>query len=70
MSDNLNGRRPSTIADVRVAVIGAGLMGHSIAGVFAAAGARVSLHDPFPNALEAAPGRIPVSYTHLTLPTN
>jgi len=58
MSDNLNGRRPSTIADVRVAVIGAGLMGHSIAGVFAAAGARVSLHDPFPNDQANAPDAI------------
>src|ERR1700754_3115011 len=58
MSDNLNGRRPSTVRDVKVAVIGAGLMGHSIAGVFAAAGATVSLYDPFPGALDAAPARI------------
>jgi 3-hydroxybutyryl-CoA dehydrogenase len=58
MNDNLDGRRPSTVRDVRVAVIGAGLMGHSIAGVFAAAGASVSLYDPFPSALEAAPARI------------
>ena len=51
-------QRPGDMRDVRVAVIGAGLMGHSIAGVFAAAGSPVTLYDPVPAALEAAPGRI------------
>ncbi len=38
----------------RVAVIGAGTMGHGIAQVCAMAGYRVSLHDPFPGAVEKA----------------
>ena len=42
----------------RVAVIGAGLMGNGIAAVFAARGHEVSIHDPIPQALAAAPGRI------------
>lgn len=40
--------------DQRVAVIGAGTMGHGIAQVCAMAGYRVSLHDPFPGAVEKA----------------
>jgi 3-hydroxybutyryl-CoA dehydrogenase len=42
----------------RVAVIGAGLMGNGIAAVFAARGHEVSMHDPIPQALAAAQGRI------------
>jgi 3-hydroxybutyryl-CoA dehydrogenase len=42
----------------RVAVIGAGLMGHGIAQVFAAAGHPVALHDPDPGALASAPARV------------
>jgi len=42
----------------KVAVIGAGLMGHGIAQVFAAAGHQVSVYDPFPEALAAVPGRV------------
>jgi 3-hydroxybutyryl-CoA dehydrogenase len=41
-----------------VAVIGAGLMGHGIASIFAAAGHRVLLHDAFPKTLETAPQRV------------
>lgn len=41
-----------------MAVIGAGLMGHGIAQLLAAAGHPVALHDPDPRALEAAPERI------------
>jgi 3-hydroxybutyryl-CoA dehydrogenase len=41
-----------------VAVIGAGLMGHGIASIFAAAGHRVLVHDAFPKTLETAPQRI------------
>jgi 3-hydroxybutyryl-CoA dehydrogenase len=42
----------------RIAVIGAGLMGHGIAQVFAAHGHAVSLYDSNPAALSAAPGRV------------
>ena len=43
---------------MRISVIGAGLMGHGIAQIFAAAGHRVRVHDAFPKTLEAAPARI------------
>jgi 3-hydroxybutyryl-CoA dehydrogenase len=49
----------------RVAVIGAGLMGHGIAQVFACAGHPVAVHDPFPAALEALPGRIAANLRRL-----
>ncbi len=39
-------------------MIGAGLMGHGIAQIFAAAGYSVSLHDPVEEALAGAPERI------------
>jgi 3-hydroxybutyryl-CoA dehydrogenase len=42
----------------QIAVIGAGLMGHGIAYLFAAAGHPVRVHDPIPAALEALPERI------------
>src|SRR5512146_3312453 len=42
----------------RIAVIGAGLMGHGIAQIFAAAGHPVALHDSFAKLLESAPSRI------------
>jgi 3-hydroxybutyryl-CoA dehydrogenase len=41
-----------------ISVLGAGLMGHGIAYVFAAAGHRVALHDPNAEALRAAPSRL------------
>jgi 3-hydroxybutyryl-CoA dehydrogenase len=41
-----------------VAVIGAGLMGHGIAAIFAAAGHRVALHDPDARMLGSAKERI------------
>ena len=41
-----------------VAIIGAGLMGHGIAAIFAAGGHKVLLHDAFPKTLESAPQRI------------
>ena len=41
-----------------IAVIGAGLMGHGIAYIFAQAGHKVSLHDAHAPTLESAPGRI------------
>jgi 3-hydroxybutyryl-CoA dehydrogenase len=42
----------------KVAVVGAGLMGHGIAQVFAGAGWQVGIHDPFPEALAAVPDRV------------
>jgi 3-hydroxybutyryl-CoA dehydrogenase len=44
--------------NINVAVIGAGLMGHGLAQVFAVQGARVALHDPYPETLATAPSRI------------
>ncbi|HTJ94711.1 MAG TPA: 3-hydroxyacyl-CoA dehydrogenase NAD-binding domain-containing protein, partial [Pararobbsia sp.] len=43
---------------LEVAVIGAGLMGHGIAQVFAAAGYATTLHDPNATVLRAAPEHI------------
>jgi 3-hydroxybutyryl-CoA dehydrogenase len=42
----------------RVAIIGAGLMGHGIAQVFAVAGARVVVHDPVADALDSVRARV------------
>lgn len=47
-----------------VAIVGAGLMGHGIAQVFALAGCPVRIWDPSPEALAAVPGRI---RSHLTM---
>lgn len=41
-----------------IAIIGAGLMGHGIAYLFAASGHEVQVHDPSAQALAALPGRI------------
>src|SRR4051812_48261765 len=41
----------------RIAVIGAGLMGHALAQVFADAGHPVALRDPHPETLASAPAR-------------
>ncbi len=41
-----------------IAIIGAGLMGHGLALVFAAGGHRVSITDPFPKVLETVKSRI------------
>ena len=42
----------------KIAVIGAGLMGHGIAQVFADAGHAVAIHDPDPAALARVPARV------------
>ena len=42
----------------KIAVIGAGLMGHGIAQVFADAGHPVAIHDPDPAALARVPERV------------
>jgi 3-hydroxybutyryl-CoA dehydrogenase len=45
-------------AKPRISVIGAGLMGHGIAYIFARAGHRVRIHDPVPETLQSLPGRL------------
>src|SRR5215471_12929523 len=47
-----------TMAKARIAVIGAGLMGHGIAQVFALAGHEVSIHDSIAANLDSAKARI------------
>jgi 3-hydroxybutyryl-CoA dehydrogenase len=47
-----------TMAKARIAVIGAGLMGHGIAQVFALAGHEVSIHDSVAASLDSAKARI------------
>jgi len=42
----------------KIAVIGAGLMGHGIAQVFAVIGHEVAIHDPFPEVLARVPERV------------
>ena len=42
----------------KIAVIGAGLMGHGIAQVFAVNGHEVAIHDPFPEVLARVPERV------------
>src|SRR5579862_4189598 len=49
----------------RIAVIGAGLMGHGIAQIFAAAGHKVALHDPDAKILGSAKDRIAAIFTLL-----
>lgn len=50
---------------MKIAVIGAGLMGHGIALVMARAGHEVAVTDPVPEALEALHGRIAESLTQM-----
>lgn len=58
MDPSDNAARPALAADLRVLVLGAGLMGHSIAGVFAAARAAVTVYDVRADTLASAPERI------------
>jgi 3-hydroxybutyryl-CoA dehydrogenase len=44
--------------DARIAVLGAGLMGHGIAQVFAAAGHPVAVYDPVPASLDTLRDRV------------
>ena len=46
------------MAKPSIAVIGAGLMGHGIAQIFAAAGHQVTVHDPAADALASLPERV------------
>ncbi|OZD06568.1 hypothetical protein CH275_10165 [Rhodococcus sp. 06-235-1A] len=50
--------RPDHIEGLTVVVVGAGLMGHSIAGVFAAAGAAVTVFDASEQTLQLVPERV------------
>jgi 3-hydroxybutyryl-CoA dehydrogenase len=52
-------------AKARVAVIGAGLMGHGIAQVFALAGHEVTIYDPVMAALDSVKSRILANLTDL-----
>lgn len=54
----------------RIGVIGAGLMGHGIAQVFAVAGARVRVFDPSAEALRSLRARIESNLGALGLPTD
>ncbi|MBS1677756.1 MAG: NAD(P)-binding domain-containing protein [Actinobacteria bacterium] len=54
----------------RIGVIGAGLMGHGIAQVFAGAGARVRVFDPSPEALRSLRPRVESNLNVLGLPTD
>ncbi len=54
----------------RIGVIGAGLMGHGIAQVFAVAGARVRVFDPSTEALQNLRPRIESNLEALGLPTD
>lgn len=58
---NENGK-PQNIDQLTLAVLGAGLMGHSIAGVFAHAGAHVTLFDTNSEVLSSAPNRIMLQF--------
>lgn len=51
-----------------IAVLGAGLMGHGIAQVFACAGHRVVVYDPMPKSLETLHSRIRANLIELDLP--
>jgi 3-hydroxybutyryl-CoA dehydrogenase len=54
----------------RIGVIGAGLMGHGIAQVFAVAGARVRVFDPSAEALRSLRARVESNLEALGLPTD
>jgi 3-hydroxybutyryl-CoA dehydrogenase len=51
----------------RIGIIGAGLMGHGIAQVFAVAGHKVVVHDPVPEALAVVKERIAANLKSLKL---
>ena len=52
----------------RIAVVGAGLMGHGIAQVFAGAGHPVTVYDPQPGALATVRSRVAANLARLGLP--
>ena len=56
------------MAAERIAIIGAGLMGHGIAQVFACAGHDVTVQDPFPEVLGTLHERVAANLRRLGLP--
>jgi 3-hydroxybutyryl-CoA dehydrogenase len=52
---------------MRIAVVGAGLMGHGIAQVFACAGHEVAITDPDPEALASVPERVAANLERIGL---
>jgi 3-hydroxybutyryl-CoA dehydrogenase len=46
------------LADLKIGIVGGGLMGHGIAQVLAGEGATVTVHDPDPDTLTSVPERI------------
>jgi 3-hydroxybutyryl-CoA dehydrogenase len=46
------------LADLKIGIVGGGLMGHGIAQVLAGKGATITVHDPDPATLESVPERI------------
>jgi 3-hydroxybutyryl-CoA dehydrogenase len=46
------------LADLKIGIVGGGLMGHGIAQVLAGRGATVTVHDPDPKTLQSVPERI------------
>jgi 3-hydroxybutyryl-CoA dehydrogenase len=46
------------LADLKIGIVGGGLMGHGIAQVLAKQGATVTVHDPDPDTLNSVPERI------------
>jgi 3-hydroxybutyryl-CoA dehydrogenase len=57
-----------TASHERIAVIGAGLMGHGLAQIFAVAGHHVSVQDPSPQALATLHDRVAANLRRLGLP--
>jgi len=63
-------RRPESLESLNLAVLGGGLMGHSIAGIFARHGARVSVYEPFPEVRDSIPRRLAEQLERQGLPTS
>lgn len=55
-------------AKAKITVLGAGLMGHGIAQVFACAGHQVIVYDPMPKSLETLPSRVQANLMMMGLP--
>ncbi len=61
---------PSTEPKLKVTIIGAGLMGHGIAQVFAAAGHETTLTDPDAGVLQAAPAHMARNLEQMRVPAD
>jgi len=62
-------RRPETLAALNLTVLGGGLMGHSMAGIFARYGARVSVFEPVPEVRDTIRKRLAEQLERQDLPT-